>query len=207
MFKNKFNTFHVKLNNLTYLSKLTSERKKNDHRLLIISEAKTSNAIISEWPKAVKALLALGRRYIEDNIQSTMRLFADDSTLYREIQRPEDHKILKDDLQQLSRWSLNWMMDFNVKKCDILTITRKRTPSIREYHLSNGLIPRVKENKYLGVTVSADIRWKKHCQTIRHKASRNLEFLHRTFSPCTRILKSRAYTALVRPQLEYVSEA
>ena len=40
---------------------------------------------------------------IQDNIQSTMRLFADDSTLYREIRRPEDHQILKDDLQQLSR--------------------------------------------------------------------------------------------------------
>ncbi|XP_011675592.2 uncharacterized protein LOC105443737 [Strongylocentrotus purpuratus] len=144
---------------------------------------------------------------IQDNIQSTMRLFADDSTLYREIRCPEDHQILKDDLQQLSRWSSNWMMDFNVKKCAILTITRKRTPSIREYHLSNGLIPRVKEYKYLGVTVAADLRWNKHCQTIRHKASRTLGLLRRTLSPCTRDVKSRAYTALVRPQLEYASEA
>eukprot|EP00057_Strongylocentrotus_purpuratus_P026134 XP_011680608.1 PREDICTED: uncharacterized protein LOC105446017 [Strongylocentrotus purpuratus] len=78
---------------------------------------------------------------IQDNIQSTMRLFTDDSTLYREIRRTEDLQVLEDDLQQLSRWSSNWMMDFNVKKCAILTITRKRTPSIREYHLSNGLIP------------------------------------------------------------------
>ena len=98
-------------------------------------------------------------------------------------------------------------MDFNVKKCAILTITRKRTPSIREYHLSNGRIPRVKEYKYLGVTVAADLRWNRHCQSIRHKASRTLGLLRRTLSPCTRDVKSRAYTSLVRPQSEYASAA
>ena len=66
---------------------------------------------------------------------------------------------------------------------------------------------RVNEYKYLGVTITADLRWNKHCQTIRHKASRTLGLIRRTLSPCSTEVKARAYTALVRPQLEYGSEA
>ena len=66
---------------------------------------------------------------IQDHIQPTMRLFADDSIVYCEIVRPEDHDILQQDLQALAHWSSTWLMQFNIKKCAILTITRKRTPS------------------------------------------------------------------------------
>ena len=96
-------------------------------------------------------------------------------------------------------------MNFDVKKCGVLSITRKRTPRIYQYKLLNDEIPRVNEYKSLGVTITADLRWNKHCQTIRHKASRTLGLIRRTLSPCSRAY--RAYTALVRPQLEYGSEA
>ena len=90
-------------------------------------------------------------------------------------------------------------MNFNVKKCGVLSITRKRTPRIYQYKLLNDEIPRVNEYKYLGVTITADLRWNKHCQTIRHKASRTLGLIRRTLSPCSTEVKARAYTALVRP--------
>ena len=41
---------------------------------------------------------------------------------------------------------------------------------------------------------------------VAQKASRTLGLLRRTLSPCSQQVKSRAYTALVRPQIEYVSE-
>ena len=117
-----------------------------------------------------------------------------------------DHQILQD-LQQLSTWSSTWLMSFNVKKCAVLSNTQKRKPSIFQYHLCNDPIPRANEYKYLGVTITDDLRWNKHCQNIRHKASWTLGLIPRTLSPCTKEVKARAYTALVRPQLEYASEA
>nr|XP_054774593.1 uncharacterized protein LOC129282754 [Lytechinus pictus] len=144
---------------------------------------------------------------IQDQIRSSMRLFADDCVIYREISKSTDHHILQQDLQQLSNWSSTWLMNFNVKKCAVLSITRKRVPGFYDYSLCNDLIPRASEYKYLGVTITADLRWNKHCQNIRHKASRTLGLIRRTLSPCTKEVKARAYTALVRPQLEYASEA
>ena len=48
------------------------------------------------------ALFLLYINDIQDHIQSTMRLFADDSIVYREIVRPEVHDILQQDLQALA---------------------------------------------------------------------------------------------------------
>ncbi|XP_072182188.1 uncharacterized protein [Diadema setosum] len=144
---------------------------------------------------------------IQENIKSSLRLFADDCVIYKEILSDDDHHILQKDLLQLSSWSTTWQMKFNVEKCAVLSITRKRTPDTYTYRLGKDVIPRAKEYKYLGVTVTTDLRWNQHCQNIRNKASRTLGLVRRTLSPCSKEVKSRAYTALVRPQLEYASEA
>ena len=43
--------------------------------------------------------------YFSDDINSTIRLFADDSVVYRQINSPDDHRILQEDLQKLVEWS------------------------------------------------------------------------------------------------------
>ena len=58
--------------------------------------------------------------YINDlisNIQSTVRLFADDCLIYRPINSPNDHQLLQQDLYTLNTWAKTWQMKFNVDKC------------------------------------------------------------------------------------------
>ena len=127
---------------------------------------------------------------IQDNIQSPMKLFADDCAIYREICKEDDHQALQRDLQYLSTWSSDWLMNFNIKKCAILSISRKRKSRIHEYQLLNEVIPRVNQYKYIGVTITSDLRWDKHCQTIRDKASRTLGLLRRTLPSCSKEVKA-----------------
>ena len=98
-------------------------------------------------------------------------------------------------------------MSFNVKKCAVLTITRKRKSNLYKYTLCSEPIPRVDSYKYLGVTVTKDLRWNKHCQLKTNSASKTLGLLRRTLAPCPKKVKEIAYKALVRPKLEYSSEA
>ena len=53
---------------------------------------------------------------LPDNIRSSVRLFADDCVLYRDIKSPLDCQILQDDLNSLAKWEMDWQMNFNVSK-------------------------------------------------------------------------------------------
>ena len=81
---------------------------------------------ISPWPCP---LSSIHKWYITNQIQSNIRLFADDSIVYREIRSPADHHILQTDIQKLTDWSNKWQMNFNTSKCHLLTITHKPKPS------------------------------------------------------------------------------
>ena len=61
---------------------------------------------------------------IPENIRSSVRLFADDCVLYRNIESPTDCQILKDDLNSLAQWEADWQMKFNVAKCHSMRVTR-----------------------------------------------------------------------------------
>ena len=144
---------------------------------------------------------------IVEKVSSKMRLFADDSAIYREIHSPEDHHILQDDLHTLNKWSEDWQMDFNVKKCVLLPITRKRKPSVFQYKMKGEELSRITSHDYLGVTVSNDLRPAQHIAKITGKASSTLGIVRRTLKSCTPEVKEKAYHALVRPKLEFATSS
>ena len=64
--------------------------------------------------------------YINDmpeGISSAMRLFADDSLVYRIICSEGDCAILQEDLHQLELWEEKWQMQFNADKCEVIRVT------------------------------------------------------------------------------------
>ena len=61
---------------------------------------------------------------LPDNIKSSVRLFADDCVLYRNINSLADCQILQEDLNSLAQWETDWEMKFNVAKCHSMRVTR-----------------------------------------------------------------------------------
>ena len=62
---------------------------------------------------------------LTNDIASSIRLFVDDCLLYRQIDSIQDKQTLQQDLSTLFDWAKTWGMAFNVKKCNVLTITRR----------------------------------------------------------------------------------
>ena len=58
--------------------------------------------------------------------------------------------------------------------------------------------------KYLGMTVSKDLKWNTHVSNVCTKANRTLGFLICNLSSCPQDVKEMAYKGLVRPVTEYV---
>ena len=115
--------------------------------------------------------------YINDingNIKSSIRLFADDSIIYRKISSKTDHEILQTDLSQLQTWSDKWQMEFNVSKCVHLPITNKTKPSTHKYSLSGKPLSTVSSHSYLGVKLDSKLTWTNHVTDITSKSSKCL---------------------------------
>ena len=93
---------------------------------------------------------------LPDNIRSSVRLFADDCVLYKNIKTPTDCQILQDDLNSLGQWETDWQMKFNVAKCHSMRVTQ-HLPSNQKhfnYSLHQQTLEQVESAKYLGITIT-----------------------------------------------------
>jgi len=86
-------------------------------------------------------------------LKSTLRLYADDALLNREIYSLEDSKILQNDINTLQEWAKCWMMKFNPIKCEYLRVTNKSLPFTTQYFINSVKIQQVPHAKYLGVYI------------------------------------------------------
>ena len=109
---------------------------------------------------------------LPENIRSSVRLFADDCVLYRNIESPMDCQILQDDLNSLAQWETDWQMKFNVAKCHSMRVTR-HPPDKHiqfDYTLHQQRLEQVQSAKYLGLTITDDLDWGQHISEISAKA-------------------------------------
>ena len=139
---------------------------------------------------------------INENIQSSIRLFADDNIIYRKINSNIDHQLLQTDLIQLEKWSDKWQMQFNISKCVHLPITNTTKPSSHQYSLFGHPLSKVASHAYIGVKLDSKLSWAKHISEITTKSSKVLGMVKRTIGPCKPEVKDTAYNMLVRPKLE-----
>ena len=97
-------------------------------------------------------------------------------------------------------------MTFHPAKCSVRRISTNRRQIINSsYQLHGHTLEVVGSSKYLGVTISEDLTWRKHIEDTAIKAYKTLAFVRPNLSECTSQVKSVAYTTMVRPRLEYSS--
>ena len=114
--------------------------------------------------------------------------------------------LLQRDLDRLIEWTKTWGMEFNVKKCNVLSVTLKTKKKLRFRYKMNGQeIQGIQDTKYLGVTFTEKLEWNTHISLISGAANRMLGFLWRNLKSCPRPIKEKAYKALIRPKIEYCS--
>jgi len=96
-------------------------------------------------------------------------------------------------------------MSFHPDKCEVLHVTQKRTPLNLKYTLHGNTLNTVNKTKYLGVTISQDMKWKDQINNTCNKANQTLGFVRRNLKNCPKQAKETTYKSLVHPQLEYCS--
>ena len=185
---------------------LTAFLTNREQRVVLDGCHSSSTQVTSGVPQGTVLGPLLFLSYINDlplSLSSTTRLFADDSLVYRPIIDRDDCLRLQQDLHALEQWEAKWQMTFRPDKCHHIRFSRTHTPIQHSYHLHNTPLPIVQSHKYLGVHISADLRWNTHTSYIRSRANRALGFMRRNLQKCNTDIKILAYKTLVRPHLEY----
>ena len=110
---------------------------------------------------------------------TNLRMYADDTKIWREIHVHEDHLILQNDINSLLEWAVRNCMNFHSSKCKVLSISRCMPNLLinlpfTTYHYSLGLnnfIDYVEHETDLGILMNKTFNFTAHTEKLYSTAN------------------------------------
>ena len=95
-----------------------------------------------------------------------IKLFADDTSLFIKVDDPNiAAEGLNSDLDKIKLWANQWLLKFSTEKTRLMTCSFK--PVDRPDIVFNDVVlPDVNTHKHLGITLSSNLPWSSHIDTI-----------------------------------------
>ncbi|KAK3101624.1 hypothetical protein FSP39_004973 [Pinctada imbricata] len=146
--------------------------------------------------------------YINDIVQdinSSIKLFADDTTLYVIVDSPASAaNSLNNDLDTIHAWSLKWLVDFSPDKTEVMIFSKKRAPSQHpSLFLNDTCLTEVPSHRHLGLTFSSDLSWDTHIHNAIGKVIPKLNIMRKLKFRLDRFSLQQIFFSFIRPVLEY----
>ena len=141
--------------------------------------------------------------YVNDlpnHLSSGVKIFADDSKLYRSVSLPADPSTLQKDLDAAVCWADEWQLTFNAAKCKVLHIGRLNRHHV--YTLNGAVLEETEAKKDLGVYMDPNLKFRRQAAAAVSKASQVLAVIRRSFQLLDKSTMPVLFKTLVRP-LEY----
>ena len=88
--------------------------------------------------------------------------YADDSKIFGAVKCVHDCEVVQTTLSNMDEWTRYNNIQFNISKCKVLTVTRKKQPVHYNYTLNNVQLTRMAEENDLGIVVTSTLSWVKH---------------------------------------------
>ena len=134
-------------------------------------------------------------------VDSTSRIFADDTKIYRQITSVEDPRTLQRDINNLDQWAKTWQLPFNDNKCHVLHL--RRTNPYHAYLMDGNQLGQVDQDKDLGVLIDRQLKFHAHTAAACNKANQILAVVRKSFANLNEYVVPLLYKSLVRPHVEY----
>ena len=134
---------------------------------------------------------------------STIKLFADDAKLYKEVSTIEDANLLQHDINAIAAYFGNWQLKINSEKSNVIHLGQSNLNV--NYSLNNEVVHKVDEVKDLGFTMSSNYSVSKYIGKISANALYKTKLMSLAFS-CNDIdFKLFLFTTYIRPIVEYIT--
>ena len=142
-----------------------------------------------------------------DDIMSSIKIFADDTKVYKDVQTKEDMLTLQKDVYALCDWSLKWQLTFNASKCTHMTYGNAKVKSKYKMKEGDGKVTDIKHDdeveKDLGVLFDTKLSFRQHIGCTVKKVNRMIGLTRRTFHYMDQEVFRLLFTSLMRPHMDY----
>ncbi len=201
----KLSSMGVTDNLLSWFKSYLSDRKQRVVYSNASSEWSNVNAGVPQGSILGPLLFLIYINDIVQTINSKIRLFADDTSLYIIVDDPSESATkLNEDINTIHQWSQNWLVTFNPSKTESMIFSKKKNkPHHPNRYMNNTVINLVTEHKHLGLTFSDDGKWIAHISNCLDKAWQRIGILRSHKFTLTRSSLERLYITSIRPLLEY----
>lgn len=133
-------------------------------------------------------------------------IYADDMKLYKEICNEMDLHHFQDEIDIFFNWCTKSLLELNIKKCNIISYSRKHTHHNFKFTLGNQLIQRSDKLRDLGVILDSKLTFVEHFNTMVNKAFSMLGFIKRfSYNFKDPYTIKTLYISYVRSIIEYCS--
>ena len=111
--------------------------------------------------------------FINDANIANVKVFADDTKVYKSINNNEDSEILQKAIDSMYHWTQKWLLKFNKEKCKILHLGKHNPCNSYTIGEDNDKITLETTDleKDLGIFIDPNLDFKKHIKTTVKKAS------------------------------------
>ena len=139
------------------------------------------------------------------NIGCSIRLFADDTSLYIIVESAQiAANLINTDLDTISTWAAHWLVNFHERKTFSMVLSRKLLPPQHPpLFMNNIMLPDTDSHKHLGLILSKPCTWSNHFQEIASKAWVRLNLMRTLKFRVSRKSLEQIYVSFIRPLLEY----
>jgi ribonucleases P/MRP protein subunit RPP40 len=134
-----------------------------------------------------------------------IREFADDTKIGRTIRDEHDRQRLQEALDNLTKWSEKWGMEFNVKKCKVVHFGRSNNRG--DYKMLGETLTKAEVERDIGVEVHQSLKPSMQCAKAAATAKLILSQITRSFHYRDRHTFLKLYKTYVRPHLEFSTPA
>ena len=150
-------------------------------------------------------LIYINDNHIVRNINSSIRLFADDTSLYIIVENPiQAATVLNSGLSQICTWASNWLVTFNPSKTESLLFSRKLVKPLHPtLYMNQQDIITVESHKHLGLTFTNDLSWHEHLNSIKTKAWHRINVMRKLKFQLSRKSLQIIFFSFIRLLLEY----
>ena len=116
-----------------------------------------------------------------------------------------DRQHLQNDLNKLIEWSEKWQMMFNFGKCNCLHTGHGKEDA--QYTMGRTVLNTTLKEKDLWLTISADMKVSEQCGIVAAKGNHIFGLIRRNIVYKENELIIPLYKTIVRPHLEYCTQA